>query len=309
MINQKFSESGLHPAVAYLLGVACFIALVEYLFYKTQFANYILLLAVLSLFIKASEVARNEFLSITFGNKKSRSIRIIENTLISLPFSIVLIYHGHFIEAIMTPIVGSILACFTFKSTFNYTIPTPFFKQPFEFTVGFRRTLFILPIAFVLTAIAISVDNFNLGIFSLLLIFMIAMTYYSAPENEYFVWTHALSPKQFIFSKIKTGTKYVSYLALPTTVILVGFNPGNIELILMFTLVGYAFLWTIILAKYSVYPNEIGIQEGILIAFCTPVPPLLLPLMLYFYSKSIKTLNTILKSPEEQLSNKNENCK
>lgn len=294
MTNRKFSESGLHPAVGYFLGFACFIALSELLFYKTQFASYVLLLGALSIFIQSAEITRNEFLAITFGNKKTRSIRIIENTLISLPFSILLSFHGHFIEAIAVVILGSTLACFTFKSTFTYTIPTPFYKQPFEFTVGFRRTLFILPLSYVLAVIAISVDNFNLGIFSLLLMFMIAMTYYSAPENEYFVWSHSLNPKQFLFSKISTGTKYVSLLIFPIIVILCCFYPMNFHLILLFTFIGYAFLWTIILAKYAAYPDEMGIKEGILIAFCTPVPPLLILLMPYFYSKSVQTLNTFL---------------
>ena len=76
-------------------------------------------------------------------------------------------------------------------------MPTPFSKNPFEFTTGFRRTLLIFPLAYALTVIAINVDNLNLGIFSILLIFLIVLSFYSKPEEEYYVWVHADTPKSF----------------------------------------------------------------------------------------------------------------
>ena len=63
----------------------------------------------------------------------------------------------------------------------------------------------------------------------------------------------------------------------------------------MFSLIGFAFLWTVILAKYSAYPNEINIPEGILFALCIYFPPLLIALIPFFYVKSIKKLNLLLK--------------
>ena len=50
-----------------------------------------------------------------------------------------------------------------FQTNFNLTIPTPFSKKPFEFSTGFRRSFFMFPIAYILTFIAIRVDNFNLA--------------------------------------------------------------------------------------------------------------------------------------------------
>jgi hypothetical protein len=41
----------------------------------------------------------------------------------------------------------------------------PFYKYPFEFTVGFRTNYFMFFITYFLAIMAIHVDNFNLGIF------------------------------------------------------------------------------------------------------------------------------------------------
>ena len=49
-----------------------------------------------------------------------------------------------------------------FRTSLNFSMPTPFSKNPFEFTTGFRRTLLIFPLAYALTVIAINVDNLNL---------------------------------------------------------------------------------------------------------------------------------------------------
>ncbi|MBK7030860.1 MAG: hypothetical protein IPH45_17355 [Bacteroidales bacterium] len=54
----------------------------------------------------------------------------------------------------------------THNSRWNFTIPTPFSKHPFEFAVGFRKTFLAWLFAYFLTIMAISVGNFNLGVFS-----------------------------------------------------------------------------------------------------------------------------------------------
>jgi hypothetical protein len=146
-----------------------------------------------------------------------------------------------------------------------------------------------------LTFIAISVDNLNLGIFAMLLIFLVSLTYYIKPENEYFVWSYSASPAKFLFGKLNTATKYSILLVLPVLISLIAFNPGEADSILMFFMIGLTFLWTIILAKYSAYPNEMNLPEGILIAICIYFPPVLLALIPFFYVKSVKKLNALLK--------------
>lgn len=295
MAGRKISELGINPVLGYLSGVVGFALIFEYIFFKTAFAKYIVILAALSFVLRISEKSRTEFLMIVFGNKESRRIKVFENLLISLPFSILLVCHNAFIETIALLVVSVFLALYSFNSNLNYSIPTPFYKYPFEFTVGFRKTFYMLPVPYILTFIAISVDNLNLGIFALMLIFLVSLTYYTKPENGYFIWAYSTKPAKFLFKKLYTATFYSACLALPIIIILVLCYAHQSGLIMLFSLIGFAFLWTIVLAKYSAYPNEMNLPEGILIALSIYFPPLLLILLPYFYRKSVKNLNFLLK--------------
>lgn len=295
MTNRKLSEWGINPFVAYMLMVVGYIFLSGYLYSVTEFANYVVLFAAISTITKTSETNRNDFLLIVFGNNKYRQIRVIENVCISLPFSILLLYHNAYIESALLLMVGIFLAGFAFKVNLNIAIPTPFYKKPFEFTVGFRNTFYLFPLAYALLGIAISVDNMNLGIFSMLLVVFISLTYYAKPEDEYFVWSYSSKPGKFIFDKIKTGTIYATTLALPILITLAIFYPLKADEIVLFAIIGLSFLWTTVLAKYAAYPNPMGLPEGVLIAMCVYYPPLLIAVIPYFYYKSVKKLNTLLK--------------
>lgn len=295
MANRRLHELGIHPVVGCVLAAGCFILISEYLFYKTEFAKYVVVLTALSLLAKTSETNRTEFLKVVFDSKKFRNIRIVENGLICLPFSILLGYHQALPEAILL-LAGSVfLAGFTLKNNLNHALPTPFYHRPFEFTVGFRNTFYLLPLPYILTVIALSVDNLNLGMFAMLLIFLIALTYYVKPENQYFVWIYSSSPSAFIFEKLKTATLYAAFLVAPIVVSLIMYYPQHTGIILLLGLTGFAFLWTMVLAKYAAYPNELNLPEGILMALCIYFPPLLLALIPFFYSKSVKKLHALLK--------------
>jgi prepilin signal peptidase PulO-like enzyme (type II secretory pathway) len=60
-------------------------------------------------------------------------------------------------------------------------------------------------------------------------------------------------------------------------------------------LFGYVFLVLMISAKYSAYPDEINIPQAILIVLCFCFPPLLIAVIPFLLSQSIKQLNRILK--------------
>jgi len=295
LANRRLSDLGVNPAVGYILGIATFIFISELLFTKTEFAKYLVILTGLGLIIQSSEIKRTEFLKIVFGNKRSRKIRVIENLFISLPFTILLMFHMAFIESFLLILSSLVVSNLTLNNTGNYTIPTPFSKKPFEFTVGFRNTFFIFPIAFILTIIAISVNNLNIGIFSMLLVFLTSLSFYVKPENEYFVWAYSVTPAKFIYEKLKIATLYISILVSPIAISLFLFYPENSTMILIFLSAGFAFLWTMILIKYSAYPNEMNLPEGTLIALCINFPPLLLAVIPFFYFKAINRLNVLLK--------------
>lgn len=219
----------------------------------------------------------------------------MENVVCSLPFVVILLYKGLYIYAFSTYILSTVLVFINIRTSFNLTLPTPFGKTPFEFTIGFRNTFLIFPIAYFLTYISISANNFNLGIFSMLLIGAICMSYFSKTENRYYVWNFNLSPEQFL--RYKTRTCFVSFsvLTLPIVIALSIFFINEMDIIIIFLVLCFAYLTLMIYAKYADFPNQISIPQGILIGISLVLPPLLLVLIPYFKSKSIKRLKTILE--------------
>jgi hypothetical protein len=295
MTNRRFKDTGFEPLLAYIILTVGFVGLSIYLFYKTEFAEYIFMLSALTLIGKLSETRRTEFLKICFNDTKLKKIRVTENFICSMPFLIFLLYKQLFLSAFLLFVLSIILALLNFRTTLNFTIWTPFSKRPFEFTTGFRNTFYMFFAAYTLTAIAVSVNNFNLGVFAMLLVFATTLSYYSKPENEYYVWTYNINAKEFLFSKIKTAMLYSAFLALPIAIVLVILYPQNIAILSLFFVVAWAFLICIIVSKYAAYPDEMNITQGILLALCILFPPLLVVLIPYLFKKSENRLSSLLK--------------
>lgn len=295
MTDRRFKDTGFEPLIVYVILTLGFFGLSIYLFKKTEFAVYVYLLFALTLIGKLSETRRTEFLKICFGDTQLKKVRITENLIHSTPFFVFLLYKQLFLFAGLLLALSATLALVNFRTTLNFTIWTPFSKRPFEFTTGFRNTFYLFFAAYTLTFIAVQVNNFNLGIFAMLLVFATTLSYYTKPENEYYVWTFSHNPRQFLFSKIKTAILFCSLLALPIALILSIFFYQNIGLILLFFIVGWTFLIAIIVTKYSAYPDEMNIPQGILLAICLWFPPMLIVLIPYLFQKSEKQLSSLLK--------------
>lgn len=294
MTNRKLFDFGIHPIIGYLLLLLAFVGLSVFLFYKTTFASHAYILIALAFTSKLSEVKRNDFLKIVFGNKQCRKIRILENLIIVFPFTTFLLYKEQFYFAIFLNAMAIFVALLNFKTTYNITIPTPFYKKPFEFTVGFRNTFFLFFIAYGLMVIAVKVNNFNLGIFSLMLIFLTVLCYYLKPENEYFVWSYSLTPVKFLIEKIRTAFLFSFYLCVPILFMLSIFYPENMITLLFFIFLGYLYLTTVIFAKYAAYPNEIDVVQVVIMSICIVFPPLLIAVIPFFANQSVNKLKEFL---------------
>lgn len=294
MANRKMREAGLHPVPGYILLLGGLILSSEILFRKTSFAPFVLILAAISLMIRVSEKRRNDFLQIVFGDQ-IKKIRIAENVGIAFPFLVLLATHSEYPALLLLLPVTVLLALTTVAPVLNYSLPTPFYKYPFEFAAGFRNTFYIYPLAFLLTITAISVGNYNLGVFSMLLLFLMILGYYYTPENEYYIWIFSVPPGQFLLKKIGIALFYSTMVSLPILIALLISFPERAGTSLLFFFLGLAYITTVLLAKYSAYPNEINLPEVVAIVLSMYFPPLLLILLPYFYSKSLKKLNALLR--------------
>ena len=273
-------------------------------------APYWYILCSLYFTLPLSETKRNDFLKTCFSQRDYRKARLLENLMVSLPFVIflavkcILLLCGSDgkiaslrcgMALLLLTALSSFLSLFNFKSTGNITIPTPFYKKPFEFIIGFRYSFLLYIIPYILVIIAVKVDNFNLGLFSLMTIFVVAMHYYMFHENNYFVWVHSFTPAGFLIEKIKTALLHSSCLCLPAFVLLALSYFKFIGILLLAMLLGYLYMTAIILTKYSTYPNVIALEKWILLAVGLLLPPLLLLIIPLFMKQSISRIKGYLQ--------------
>lgn len=294
MTNRWFRDAGINPLTGYVLTVLAFVGVSEYLFYKTPYTVYGYPLLALTIVAKLSETQRNDFLSQCFPKRKLTQLRIAENFLAVLPFLLFLCYKRQFPVLPVLLLFAFLLAFANFRTTLNFVIPTPFYKKPFEFIVGFRNSFYLFLIAYAITVVATFVNNFNLGLFALTLSFFICLFYYVKMEHEFYVWSYNLNGRQFLCSKIGTALKQTSVVVLPIAALLGCVFQQEIGAVLLFLGLGYVFLVYMIVSKYAAYPKEMGLVQTVLLAVCLMMPLFLIVLIPYFYLRSLKHLNELL---------------
>lgn len=293
--SRRLKDAGVHPLPGLVLILIVFIAGSLFLFYKTEYATYIYLFVAVSFVNPLSDKSRNDFLQVSFGNAKYRQLRILENLLVVFPFAVFLCFKLHFIYAALLLVIALLWVFNTANTQLNFTMPTPFAARPYEFTVGFRGTYYIIAVAYGLTAIAIGVANFNLGIFALLLVFAVVLSYYLQPDDEYYVWSHSVTPVTFMWGKIKTAWVYSTMLALPIVICIAVFFKQQAIIPLVVMLPGYLYIACTVAARYSAYPNEISLPQGILLTLSLLIPPALIFTLPYLLNAAVNRLRPILK--------------
>jgi hypothetical protein len=295
MLNRQFTEMRINPIVGYLFSIFAFIGISLVLFSKTEYANYIYLAISLILTQRLSEVNRTTFLKICFIKKDYIKLRLIENLLSSIPFFIFLIFKSNYISALFLMTLSCLLSFISLENKSNFTLPTPFKRTPFEFIIGFRKSILLFVFCFVLGIISIRVNNFNLGAFSVALTLISCITFYFLTENEFYVWVYSLKSKAFIFHKIKILFFSTLLLTLPLIILLIIFFPSKVLALSVILALGILLNILFVLMKYSIYPLQVNIKMGILMFISFNFFPSLLITIPYLYKKTINNLKTILE--------------
>lgn len=294
-LERRIRELGLPPVIGVILAVLFFAAGSKYLFIKTSFAGWIYALLGLLVLSALGEGKRNDLLRSVFLQKDYLVIRILENVLAILGFVSYLVYEGYYYIALGLFVLSIIIAGLHVQYRITTVVPTPFRKYPFEYIAGFRRMLWLVILAYFLLAKSIQVDNFNLGLFALALLFFNGMSYYAQPEDEYFVWIYSTDSRGFLRQKLLTALLCASLLSAPLMIALSVAYWANIWIILGVQLLGCIFLLAMILAKYSAYPGEINLAQAFLFGLSLWFPPMLLIVIPIFYKRSITQLKALLE--------------
>jgi hypothetical protein len=294
MLHRQFKALGIEPIVAYLLLGFGFIALSIFLFYKTKYAPYLYVSLALSSIFLWSETNRNDFLLSVFTKKDYRNIRFVENSLLSLPFILFLCYKKAVLLAFFLLIATNLLALIRSRKGSFFTMPTPFYRYPFEFAVGFRQVwLFVLGL-YGLAAIGVSVANPNLSLVCLGGCGLLAAVFYGNLEPDFYIWIFAEQPQAFLFKKLKTAAFYTFLLGLPISMLLLFYDVSLVWYILAVIAISIWAISAILFAKYAAYPHQISVPTAFLLLFAFLFPPFSLFLIPFHYFRAIKSLKRIL---------------
>lgn len=304
LASRSIKNFGLPPWVGYILLTLIIVALPLWLLSSNPFLPWIYAIAGAVAISFGRTEGRNDFLKNCYSKREFLLIRTMENLLLALPFSLVLLIHKQFLLASALLCLAFLLGITSYNNHKKLNLPalpTPFSKRPFEFALGFRVSFLIFMLLYYVVAMAIVHDNFNLGIVAVYAVFIVCLCFYQQMEPEYYVWIYEASPKRFLFQKLKTAFAFSSILVvLPLIALSVRF-PNYIGFLSLAVLAGFMNLAIVILLKYKEFPNPFHIGDGLLITACLicpiiPIPFGLLPIPLLFilYDKAKKNLNNYL---------------
>ncbi len=289
------TSAGINPFLGLGFVVCAFVIISELIFKKINYSPLLYLLTALIIISTFGEEIRNQFLKSIFPPIKCRKLRLLENLLAAAPFSIFLVFENHYLIAILTLVLSSILSLYNKMGFTGFQIPSPFSKNPYEFTVGFRRNYIFILAIYAVAFISIYYHNFILGLLSLLSIFLLCLTFYSVEDPIYYVWIHSQSSKVFLGNKIRVALRYSFFLSLIILLTLICFYSFQIGLVLLTLTVGLLYIVLGILAVYVNFPSKRTYSQNIQFYFSILMPLLLLLVIPNMYYQAIRRLKEYLK--------------
>jgi len=289
-INRHIVDLGFNIVLGYALVGFIFIITSFMIFEKLQFAKYLYAAIAILPAYTIGDVKRCEYLKMLFSKNTYRKVRLLENFIVCLPFITFLLYKQAYLIAVIVLILSLTLSFFNQSGISAFVLPTPFYKKPFEFVTGFRKSWFVFLGCFVLTVIGISVENFNLGVFALLVTQLLCLNFYIKPEPEFYVWIHAFTPVEFLWHKMLIAFFHNLIISLPISVLLLFFYPNYWYVIAVVLLLATLYLWLSILGKYAYYPMQVNLFQLFAVTFSIVIPPFLLISLPYLYMKAKQNL-------------------
>jgi len=143
-----------------VLLILVFAGFSHYLFIKTEIAPWLYILIALGFVSHLNEPGRIRFLKSCFSGIDFLKIRFSENLFLVLPFLTYLLVKGEWLAALILLALAISIVRTGIGTTLNFTLPTPFYKIPYEFAVGFRNSFVLLLIAFFLEIFSAGGNSF-----------------------------------------------------------------------------------------------------------------------------------------------------
>lgn len=294
LIQRQIIDFGIPLTIALIGAPILFFGLSAVLYSRTEYAAFILVATCISWQLKISNSKRIEFLKLQYKSSLFLKIRLIENLLVVLPFSLILAMHADWIFLIAAFVFSIALIFYKQRRLFHFSLPTPFAKKPFESIIGFRTFYAFYPICIALLLIAYKVSNPNLAFVALALTSLSSLLFYQLLEPTFWIWIHSTNAKQFLSNKVKTAVFQHLIMFTPITLICVLLFPVYWYFGLAILLMSAVYLSLTVIAKYANYPNQISVIDGILVGISMFIPILLPFSFYYFLKKSRQQLASLL---------------
>ena len=293
--SRKCEELQVLPFFVFIIAAAIFAGLSSFLFYKTDLAKWIYPGIGLALIVQLNNGNKSEALRSIFTLSDFRKIKLVHGTLVGLPFLLFLLYKQLWLQTVLLLLASVLFSLLRISSRSNFRVPTPFRKWPFEFIVGFRKSVFLIILLYLLIFKGIQVGNANLSYACMGFLFLLSMSYYALPEHEIFVWINNKSPKLFLKNKLTIALLCSSLMTVPALLaVLISFPDYYLAAIFIFV-AGYIFLSTMVLAKYAAFPKEMSLPQAIILVVSFMFPPLLIYTIPSFYKKASRQVQSLLE--------------
>lgn len=295
IVKRKLRAFGIHPNLALFLIILLF-ALISYLlFQRTTYAPYILM--VFGIFTSKSldDSSKIDFLKLNFSKKQVFKIRLWEHYVFIIPIVIVLLITFNYWQALLLIVLIPFLAKININMGAVLNIPSPYKKYPFEFTVGFRKFILLIIIAYIVGFTGCIVGNYNIAIFGLMLLAFSMMNYYSLPEPSIIIWEDIRSASQLLHYKLLVGLRYFSITCLPLLILIFSFYPTYWVYTIMWMAIVIIYFLFFILMKYDAYPDQMNLPHTIYFIASLVIPPLVLIFAFKFYKNALNNIKINLR--------------
>lgn len=285
LIYNRLFDIGLTIIGGMLFFAGLFVGLSVLLFKQLDWAVFIYVPAALYYILRLGTQTRTDFIKTYYTSRSFYKIRLVENGVCTLPFLIVLLVHQQWIASTILSMLSVILV-FLKPRIVQFALPTPFNKRPFEFIIGFRKTFYLYPLLYAVSAFAVYAKNVNIGLFTIIALVLISGSFYSKPEPDYYLSQFGQTASHFLKVKLKDAALHFTILGLPIFIFLLAGFWQEWDFILLLTLLSYLYLAIFVLAKYTAFPNEVSAVSSLFLALSLSFPPLLLVVLPMLYKKS-----------------------
>lgn len=293
-MHRTIRDWGVNPWLVYIGAPILFAGGSIALFSRTAYASWIYLGIAAAVLLQLCSSIRLRFLGQVFKRPTYWRIRMIENMLAITPFVVFLLCRGDVWLVLGLLVFAAAMLPLRMSSAGMRALPTPFSRYPFEFAVGFRNSVGILFIAYMLMIIGMYVGNGYLSIATLVLAIFVCSNYYAWSEPLLYVWVYRLAPGSFLWLKVKVAFRYLAIVLFPMALGIACFFPEDGFIVLTVSIVGYGYLALAVLAKYAAFPAGVSVPQGFFMVLSFVFPPLLLVSLPYFFRQAKNNIALIL---------------